>query len=190
MEVLTIMLGIKEKTHDIKDYKLLPEGAPYQLIEGELIMTPAPNPRHQIISANIFKRLSQFTDEKQAGTALYSPVDVYLEEENAFQPDIVFISKKRQDIIKQDGIYGAPDMVIEILSPATAYYDIKKKFKVYERYGVKEYWIVDPEMKGVELFIPTQKGEFELSSKWYETGVVKSTVLAGLEIDLKDIFRI
>ena len=67
---------------------------------------------------------------------------------------------------------------------------LKKKFKVYERYGVKEYWIVDPEMKGVELFIPTPKGEFELSSKWYETGVVKSTVLAGLEIDLKDIFRI
>ena len=188
--MLTIMLGIKEKTHDIKDYKLLPEGAPYQLIEGELIMTPAPNPRHQIISANIFKRLSQFTDEKQAGMALYSPVDVYLEEENAFQPDIVFISKMRQDIIKQDGIYGAPDMVIEILSPSTAYYDIKKKFKVYERYGVKEYWIVDPKMKGVEIFIPTPKGEFELSSKCYETGVAKSILLAGLEIDLKDIFRI
>ena len=102
---------------------------------------------------------------------------------------MIFISKQRQEIVKQDGIYGAPDLVIEILSPATAYYDIKKKFKVYERYGVKEYWIVDPEMKGVELFLLNQKGEFEIASKYYETGMVKSVILNGMEIDLKDIFK-
>jgi len=182
------MLGLKEKTHSIRDYKLLPEGAPYQLIGGELIMVPAPNPRHQIILGNIVEKVRQFT--KGLGITLFSPVDVYLGEEDAYQPDMIFISKQRQEIVKQDGIYGAPDLVVEILSPSTAYYDIKKKFKVYERYGVKEYWIVDPEMKGVDVFLLKSNGEFELSSKYYEAGIVKSIILDGLEIDLKEIFQL
>jgi len=114
------MLGIKEKTHTIKDYKLLPEGSPYQLIEGELIIVPAPTPFHQIISANIFERFRRFVIEKGRGIVLYSPIDIYLSEENVYQPDIVYISKQRQEIIKEDGIYGAPDLVVEILSPSTA----------------------------------------------------------------------
>ena len=182
------MIITKEKPRNIKDYKLLPEGAPYQLIEGELIMTPAPNPLHQMISGNLFKKLSKIVDAKHAGTILYSPVDVYLDDENAYQPDIVFIAKERQGIIKDDGIHGAPDLVIEILSPSTAYYDIKKKYKVYERYGVKEYWIVDPEMKSIEVFSLKTDGEFELISKAYETGSVKSKVIVGLDIELKEIF--
>lgn len=182
------MIITKEKPRNIKDYKLLPEGAPYQLIEGELIMTPAPNPLHQLISGNIFKKISKFVDEKGLGIVLYSPVDVYLDEENAYQPDIVFIPKERSKIIKEDGIHGAPDIVIEILSPSTAYYDIKKKFRVYERSSVKEYWIVDPEMKSIEVFSLKADGEFELISKAYETGSVKSKFIVGLEIETKEIF--
>lgn len=184
------MIGVKETARTIKDYKLLPEGAPYQLIGGELIMmVPAPNPFHQIISANIFERIRRFVKEKGIGIILYSPIDIYLGEENACQPDIVFISKEREGIIKEDGIYGPPDLIVEILSPSTAYYDMKKKFKVYERYGVKEYWIVDPEMKGVEVFLLNQKGEFEITAKHYESGAAKSAILGGMEIDLKDIFQ-
>lgn len=182
------MVTLKEKSHTIKDYKLLPEGAPYQLIEGELIMTPAPNPLHQIISGNLFKKISRFVDEKGLGIVLYSPIDVYLGDENACQPDIVFISGERRGTIKEDGIYGAPDMIIEILSPLTAYYDIKKKFRVYERYGVKEYWIVDPDMKGVEIFLLKTAGEFELISKTYEKGEIESKIIGGLEIALEEIF--
>lgn len=190
------MIITKEKPRNIKDYKLLPEGAPYQLIEGELIMTPAPNPLHQMISGNLFKKLSKIVDAKHAGTVLYSPVDVYLGEENAYQPDMVFISKKRAEIIKKDGIYGAPDLVIEILSPSTAYYDIKKKYKVYERYGVKEYWIVDPELKGIEIFLlkkgdsTLREGNFELICKVYEKGAAKSEVIDGLEIAIEEIFEL
>mgnify|MGYP001583726496 FL=1 len=184
------MMGVKETTRNIKDYKLLPEGSPYQLIQGEFVMmVPAPNPFHQIISANIFERIRRFVKEKGIGIVLYSPIDIYLGEENACQPDIVFISKEREGIIKEDGIYGPPDLIVEILSPSTAYYDIKKKFKVYERYGVKEYWIVDPEMKGMEIFLLKPNGEFELSSKRYEAGAVKSIIIDGLEINLKEIFQ-
>ncbi|OHE61028.1 MAG: restriction endonuclease [Thermodesulfovibrio sp. RBG_19FT_COMBO_42_12] len=184
------MITLKEKTHDIKDYKLLPEGAPYQLIEGELIMTPAPSPYHQIISANLFKAISKIVDEKEIGLVIYSPIDVYLGEKNAFQPDIVFIKKERFEILKEDGIYGAPDLIIEILSPTTAYYDIKKKFKVYERHGVKEYWIVDPDMRCIEVFLLNNQNEFSIGLKACEKGIVKSTILEGLEISLDEVFKL
>jgi len=181
------MPAVKEK-HTIKDYKLLPAGAPYQLIEGELVMTPSPTTFHQIISANLFKAIAKFVDGKKTGIALYSPIDVYLGDENALQPDIVFISKQLQEIIEDDGIHGAPDMIIEILSPSTAYYDIKKKYKIYEKSGVKEYWIVDPEMKSVELFTLAEQGKFILSAGFTDQGTVKSGILAGFEINLEEIF--
>lgn len=184
------MPTVKEKPHTVRDYKLLPEGAPYQLIEGELIMTPAPNPLHQIISGNLFKKISGFIEGRKAGTVIYSPVDVYIDDENVFQPDLVFISKERREIIKEDGIHGAPDLVIEILSPSTAYYDMKKKFRVYERRGVKEYWIVDPGMRGIEIFTNTDKGNFTLNLKVYEKGAVTSSFLAGLEISIDAVFDI
>lgn len=182
------MITTREKTRTIKDYKSLPEGAPYQLIEGELIMTLAPNPLHQMFSGNLFKKISRFVDEKGLGIVLYSPVDVYLDSENVYQPDIVFISKEQQGIIKDDGIHGAPGMIIEILSPSTAYYDMKKKYKVYERSAVKEYWIVDPEMKGIEVFSLKAEGGFELISKAYETGSIKSKMLDGFEAAIEEIF--
>lgn len=184
------MFGLKEKKHTIRDYKHLPEGAPYQLIEGELVRTPAPSPYHQIISANIFKVIAEFTDNKKAGIALYSPIDVYIDNENVFQPDIVFIAKQRRDLITDDGIHGAPDLVIEILSPSTAYYDMKKKFKLYERSGVKEYWIVDPEMKSVEIYALGTQGSFTLSAGLTEQGSAASAVLSGFEMSLTQIFQV
>ncbi len=181
------MPAVKEKKQTIKDYKLLPEGAPYQLIEGELIMTPAPNPRHQFISGNLFEKIRQFT--RGLGVVFYSPVDIYLSEENAFQPDIVFISGERRHIIKEDGIYGAPELVIEILSPSTAYYDIKKKFRVYEKSGVREYWIVDPEMNTVEIYF-NEDGHFSLKAKLENKGEIESFILKGLRLTLEEIFSI
>ncbi len=181
------MFAVKEK-QTIKDYKLLPEGAPYQLIEGELVMTPSPTTFHQIISGNLFGKMRDRVKEKGEGLVLFAPIDIYLDDENVFQPDLVFISKQRRDIIKDDGIHGAPDMVIEILSPSTAYYDIKKKYKMYEKFSVKEYWIVDPEMKGVELFSLTEQSKFLLSASLTEQGTVKSGILNGFEMTLEEIF--
>lgn len=181
------MIALKEKSHSIKDYKLLPEGAPYQLIERELVMTPAPNPRHQIISANLFKTISKYVDEREEGIVLYSPVDIYLDNENVYQPDIVFIPKQRQEIIKDDGICGAPDLVVEILSPSTAYYDLRKKFRVYEKYGVREYWIVDPGMGSVEVYFH-EKGSFSLTGKAEGKGEVESTILKGFKMTLNEVF--
>lgn len=98
-------------------------------------MTPAPNPRNQIILGRLFRKLAEFVEGGSEGLVLLSPIDVYLDDENAVQPDMVFISDLRKEIIRHDGIYGAPDLVIEILSPSTASYDIREKFRVYERTG-------------------------------------------------------
>lgn len=183
------MTLVKEKRLTIDYYKILPEGAPYQLIEGELIMTPAPNPRHQIVSANLFKKLADFVNGKGMGVILYSPIDVYLGRENAYQPDIVFISKDRQDIIQEDGIYGAPDLVIEILSPSTARYDLREKFRIYEKYGVKEYWIVDPEITSIEIYTK-EREHFSLITRAEGKGEVESVLLKGFRLTLDEIFRV
>ncbi|MCX7793325.1 MAG: Uma2 family endonuclease [Thermodesulfovibrionales bacterium] len=177
---------IKEKRLSVNYYKLLPEGAPYQLIEGELVMTPAPNPRHQIVLGNIVERIRNSTQGK--GIVISSPVDVYLDDENAFQPDIIFITREKKDIIKKDGIYGAPDLVIEILSPFTAFRDIREKFRVYERAGVKEYWIVDPEINSVEIYF-NEVGSFSLIIKAEGKGTVESQLLKDLKIELEAIFK-
>ena len=177
----------KKKKYTYEDYARLPEGAPYQLIGGELIMTPAPTPYHQYISGNIYSVLKGFVEGNNLGQVYYSPIDVYFEETETYQPDIIFISKERLDIIKETKIEGAPDLVIEILSPATAYYDLKKKFKIYEKHGVKEYWIVDPEEKSIEIY-QNEGGQFRLIQTAKEKDTVNSPLLKGLEINLEKIF--
>ena len=177
----------KKKKYTYEDYVKLPEGAPYQLIGGELIMTPAPTPYHQIVSRKIMSLLIQYVEKNNLGEILYSPIDVYFSEEDVFQPDIIFISKERLDIIGETKIKGAPDLVIEILSPATAYYDLGRKYEVYEKNGVKEYWIVHPKRKSIEIY-QNESGQFRLVQSAKETGTINSPFLKGFEINLEKIF--
>ncbi len=150
-------------------------------------MTPAPTPYHQRISRKIEYALIEFTDAESLGEVLDSPIDVYLSETETYQPDIIFISKERLGIIGEKRIEGAPDLVVEILSPATAYYDLRHKMRVYETSGVKEYWIVDPVEKTVEIY-ENVSGEFKMFSKAREKGGVRSKLLQGFEIQLVKIF--
>jgi Uma2 family endonuclease len=129
----------------VADYRKLPEGAKYQLIDGEIIEMPSPTLKHQQIAMSLARQIGYIAFEKQNGTALFAPMDVFLSEENTFQPDILFVRNEHADRLQPDGVHGPPDVVIEILSPSTGYYDMKKKFQVYEKYGVQEYFIVDPE---------------------------------------------
>jgi Uma2 family endonuclease len=128
----------------VSDFKLLEEGEFCQLIMGDLIMTPAPASQHQRILARIFVQIFANVEKYSLGEAFVAPVDVFFDDENVFEPDILFVSKERAEIIRDDGIHGAPDLVIEILSVTSGYHDTKTKKRVYEKYGVKEYWIVDP----------------------------------------------
>ncbi len=134
----------------LQAYRSLPEGTMAQLIQNQIIMSPAPLDRHQSLSMEISAELFHHVKIKKLGTVRAAPYDVYFDHENAFQPDILFISNERKHLIDKDGLYGAPDLIIEILSPSTAKYDLKDKNDVYEQYGVKEYWIVDPKDSSVK----------------------------------------
>jgi Uma2 family endonuclease len=176
------------KKHTYDDYRKLPEGSPCQLIGGELVMTPSPLPYHQDISRNIEFKLLKHVVEKKLGKVYDAPIDVYLEEEETYQPDLIFISNQRLRIIEKERINGAPDVVFEILSPSNAYYDMRKKFRKYEQHDVREYWIVDPEEKSVEVYINETKS-FKMTQRVVGQAKVHSTVIEGFEMDLEEIFR-
>ena len=174
-----------------KDYFKLPEGSPYQLIEGELIMTPSPLTEHQIISKNLELLIFIHVKKYNLGLALNAPIDVYLDNKNAYQPDIIFISDKNKDIIKKRGIDGSPDLVVEILSQSNAYYDKKVKKEVYERKGVLEYIIIDPKAKNINIFRRTAGGSKkfdETLSVKYKDKAVPDIKTLDLKINLEDIF--
>lgn len=155
-------------------FKSLPEGTRVQLIENNLVMSPAPLFRHQVIIDLIYPKLSIFVRRKKLGIAVTANTDVYLDRKNAYQPDILFISNERMHLIKEDGLYGAPDLVIEILSPSTAKYDQQKKKDVYERNGVQEYWIVDPKDNST-IGYSLQQGKYKVIFEG--TGKIESQLL-------------
>ncbi len=169
------------------DYEKLPEGAPYQLINGELVMSPSPIYDHQKIVMNLIASFLKFLEKNNKGEVIVSPMDVYLTEKDVYQPDIIFISNENKEIIK-DRIRGIPDLVVEVLSPSTGYYDLVKKKKIYEQSGVKEYWIVDPEEKTIDVLENISK-EFRVFNRAEKEGKVKSKLLNGFEINLNSIFQ-
>ena len=171
-----------------KDYKSLPESETrrYELIEGELIMVPSPSFEHQRISRNLEFILHSFVQEKNLGTIIDAPFDVHLGED-VVQPDILFISKARSKIITEEEIQGAPDLVIEILSSATAERDRTYKKTLYARHGVQEYWIVDPEKRTVEVMTLGKAG-FESPGTYGKMDSLKSPIFPGLTINLSDVF--
>ena len=131
-----------QPTYTKKDYYELPEGAPYQLINGKLIHTTAPTFDHQEICGTLFFLISLFLKKHPIGKTVFAPVDVEFNEKNVYQPDIVFISNSRKHIIRER-IEGAPDLVVEVLSPGSKAKDLGEKMETYGRYNVLEYWVVD-----------------------------------------------
>lgn len=162
-----------------------PEGWGYELIDGEIIhkMT-GPNIKHQIISGNLELELRLFVRKNRLGQVFDAPTDVKITETNTVEPDIFFISNDQLSIIKENRIEGVPDIVIEILSPSTGYYDLRTKYDIYENAGVKEYWIVDPELKTFEIY-SNQDKTFVLIQKLKEKGLVKSAIFSELELDIQ-----
>lgn len=178
----------KEKAFTYQDYLELPDdGNLYEIINGELIMTPAPVPKHQLIHRKIQNRLTNFVEENRLGEILYAPCDVLLSETNLVQPDIFFIAKANRKIIGEKNIQGIPDLIIEILSPTTAYYDLIEKKELYEKFGVKEYWIVDPKKKWIEIYTLEER-KYKLHQRGEKTDKINSRLLKGFELGLKKIF--
>ena len=183
-----IPYGVQKTSFTYDDYAKLPDdGNRYEIIEGDLVMTPAPKTGHQRISRRLLVQLTLFVEKHQLGEVFDAPCDVVFSPENTVQPDIFFISTKQEKLITEDNIQGAPDLIIEILSPTTAYYDLVEKKEIYEKFGVKEYWIVDTKKKRIELH-GLQEGKYQLLQKEEKSGEISSELLPGFEVDVKKIF--
>lgn len=151
-------------------------------------MTPSPVPYHQMISKRLLLALYEFAEkDRDLGIVLSSPIDVHLDDADVFQPDIIFVARERLSIIGEQHIEAAPDLIIEILSPSTAYYDLKQKKGAYARHGVKEYWIVDPIEKSIEVY-GNAGHEFALDNKATGQGPVTSRLLEGFSVEVGKIF--
>jgi len=178
---------IEKKRYTYEDYLKTPDDERYELIEGELLMTPSPIPKHQRISREIEFELMKFAKENDLGEIFDAPCDVYLDNENVVQPDILFISKERLDIIGEKNIQGAPDLVIEIISESTAYRDLVQKKKLYAKFGVKEYWIVIPREELIEVYI-LKDNTYMLHKTYSKDDTLESPYLRNLKVELTGIF--
>ena len=147
----TANTGAAKLTYE--DYVSLPDdGRRYEILDGELAVRPSPLIRHQIVSRNLQRLLDRHVEAHDLGLFLDAPVDVILESTTVVVPDLVFVSKARMAIVSERAIEGSPDLIVEILSPSTERRDRGAKMKLYARFGIPSYWIVDIEQRTIEVF--------------------------------------
>ena len=128
-----------------EDFCCLPnDGKRYEIIDGELFVTPSPFRPHQRAVTRLTSYLSVFVREKDIGEVFVAPFDVVFSRFDVVEPDLLYVSKGRLSVLTEKNVQGAPDLVVEVLSPSTAETDRTIKLKLYARYGVQEHWIIDP----------------------------------------------
>ncbi len=161
----------------------------YELLNGEIVKKASPTVQHQRISMRLIAAFLQHLSGKDIGEIFHAPLDVVLDDFNVPQPDVIFIRKERGHIIheQEQVIIGAPDILVEIISGGSIKRDRIEKKDLYEQFGVPEFWIVDPNNRSVEVY-QLQERRYKLFAFAAETGKVQSSVLAGLELEVAEIF--
>ncbi len=170
-----------------EDYKHTPEDKRYELIDGDLIMVPAPKVTHQRNSKKLARLFDDFVEEHELGEVFIAPCDVVLSNTDVVQPDILFVSNERSYIVTEDNIRGAPDLVVEVLSPSTAQRDRTLKRTLYALHGVSEYWQADTDAKSVTV-LTLEDGEFRVAGIYGEGQTLVSPLLAGFSLEIDRIF--
>ena len=170
-----------------QDYLSTSDDERYELLDGQLVMVPAPNMDHQDIVTNLGTALSVFVKEQELGRLYFAPTDVVLSDTDVVQPDLIFVSREREQVRTPANIQGAPDLIVEILSPSSATRDWRDKRELYARHGVREYWVVDPSNKIVSIML-LQDGVLEIKGAYVAGDTVASSTLEGFSVALDDIF--
>jgi len=135
-----------------EEFRQLPDdGKRYELVGGEVRLTPAPNTKHQFVVHNLDMAISPYVQKNKLGEVWEAPLDVRLTEDTALQPDLVFVASRRVEIVREEFIAGAPDLVVEVLSASTAVHDRATKLPIYAKAGVPEFWLIDSQAKTVEV---------------------------------------
>ena len=171
-----------------EDYCRMPSGQRYELVEGGLRVVPSPSVAHQEISKRLERALLEWIEDRNLGKVYNAPIDVVLSEHDVVQPDILYVSQERLGIIKEANIQGAPDLVVEILSHSLAEWDRATKRRLYARYGVREYWLVDPEAKTIE--VTANNGRELVTLQVYSSGTtLTSPLLPDFALDVDKLFQ-
>ena len=148
------MAGVLEKQAKrwtYEEYYRLDDDQRYEIIDGNLLMAPAPDTWHQSWIGELYTILRNHVRKRNLGKVFVAPVDVVLDAENTVQPHLVFVAAANLGIIQQRAIFGVPDLLIELISPSSVRRDRYDKKELYGRFGVKEYWIGDPANKSLEI---------------------------------------
>ncbi|MBX3471533.1 MAG: Uma2 family endonuclease [Planctomycetes bacterium] len=172
-----------------EDYRQLPgDGQRYEVLDGELIVSPSPSRRHQELSKRLQYQLYRHVEvEHRLGEVFNAPFDVILSEDNVVQPDLLFVATSRLAVFSERGLEGAPDLVVEILSPSTRARDCGRKREVYARFGVRELWLVDPERDAVDVF-ERVAGDLAATGTYGRGDALASRVVPGLRVELASVF--
>ncbi|HUU35308.1 MAG TPA: Uma2 family endonuclease [Vicinamibacterales bacterium] len=175
------------------DFALFPDdGKRHEIIDGEHVVTPSPNVRHQVLVGRLFYDLEHyFRSQPQAGQVFTAPLDVLLSPYDIVEPDLLVVTGDQAGILTEKNVQGPPALVIEVLSKSTRKRDAQTKRRLFERSGVREYWLVDPELDAVQVFRPTLEGRLarvvELTAE--DGDVLATPLLPGFQIDLRELFR-
>ena len=171
-----------------EDYLIFSDDNHCELLNGELFMVPSPDFFHQSISRNLEFLLWDYVKRNSLGLVFYAPFDIKLSIYDIVQPDIIYVSNERNAIVTDKNITGAPDLVVEILSPGTRERDILFKKNLYARHGVKEYWIADPVAKNIEVMV-LKNEVYEIHGIFFPEDYLESPLIPGFSPSLQDIFN-
>ena len=185
--MIAIDLGAPKKKATYADYLQTPEGGKFQLIAGEILEMTSPSLYHQRIITKLSTFINNFLSKHPIAEIFVAPLDVYFSDTEVYQPDIILLLTESFSKMKENKIEGAPDLVVEVLSPSTAYYDLKHKKSIYEKNGVKEYWIVDPIDKTIEIF-ELHNGKFISTGELSKNEIAKSKLISEMEVGLDIVF--
>ena len=172
-----------------EDYAKTPEGERWELIDGVLIMAAAPNMLHQNAQMDLAYPVETWVRQRGLGKVYTPDTDVCFSDTETVQPDLVFVSNERAHILTAANIQGAPDLVVEILSPSTTSRDWRDKMDIYERHGVTEYWVVDP----VGYFLwqfRLSDGNYALHATFGEDDTLTSPTLEGFSLPMSEVFLV
>ena len=169
------------------DYAVLDDGEHYEIVNGVLHMTPSPSWSHQEIVGEIFAHLRAYIRSSGLGGVFIAPIDVELASNTVFQPDVVVLLKTSQRKLKERHIVGAPDLVVEVVSPSSETHDRYRKLVAYARAGVPEYWIVDPDARTVEVLI-LESGEYHSPGVFRGKATLPSQIAPALQVQVEQFF--
>lgn len=170
------------------DYCALPEGLRYELVEGDLRMVPSPNALHQRVVKRLGLMLIEGLERPGKGEVCFPPFDVVLSEHNVVQPDLLFIARDRQGIVGEANVQGPPDLVVEIISKSSKRWDRVIKRRVYARFGVREFWLVDLEAKSIE--VAAREDQDLVTAGVYPAGTTaRGPLLPDFAVEVADLFK-